>query len=141
MSSAIRQMKMTNGDEIICEVIDWADDEGPGIVIRNALKIETADRGDGTRIHILKPWIIFQIGEGIFQTLNSDHIMLEASPKEEVLKEYYRAINFESDEEVDEEQVDDYIRKLKEAVQNLVGGDSDSIGNKIIRFPGNTKLH
>lgn len=141
MNSAIRQMKMTNGDEIICEVIDWADDEGPGIVIRNALKIETLSRVDGTRIHVLKPWIIFQVGEGIFQTLNSDHVMLEASPTEEVVKEYYRAINFENNEEVDEEKVEDYIRKLKEVVKNLVGDDSDSIGNKIIRFPGNTRIH
>lgn len=141
MSNVIRQMKMVNGDEIVCEVVDWEDEEGPGIVIRNALKIETLNRVDGNRIHILKPWMIFQIGEGIFQTLNSDHVMVEASPSDDVVKEYYRAINFENNEEVDEEKLENYIQRLKEAVQDLMGGDSDSIGSKIIQFPGSTKLH
>lgn len=141
MSKLIRQMKMTNGDEIICEVVEWDEEDSPAIVIRNALKIETLSRVDGNRVHILRPWMIFQIGEGVFQTLNSDHVMAEASPTDEVIKEYYRAVNFENDEEIDEEKLETYIQKLKEAVQDLMNGDSDAIGSKIIQFPGSTKLH
>ena len=139
--SNIRQMKMLNGDEIICEVVDWEDEDGPALVIRNALKIETVNRVDGNRVHVLKPWMIFQFGHDVFQTLNSEHVMAEASPTSDVLKEYYRAIKFENDEPIDEEKLEEYIQKLREYVEGIMSDDSDDPSSKIIKFPGSMKLH
>lgn len=141
MSNMIRQMRLVSGEEIVCEVVDFDDEDGPAIVIRNALKIETINRMDGHRVHIFRPWMIFQVGEDIFQTLNGDMVLAEASPADEVLKEYYRSIKSENDEEPSDEQLEDYIQKLRDAISNMTDGDSDSIASKIIQFPGSTKIH
>ena len=142
MNNMIRQMKLVTGEEIICEIIDFEDDDGSAIVIRNPVSIDSINRPDGTRIHILQAWMIYQFGDEVFQTLNADMVVAEASPANEVLEEYYRKIKSENDEDASEEEVEAYINKLK----NLVGDidkdmDSDSSAKKVIVFPGNTKIH
>ena len=141
-NTMIRQMKMITGEEILCEVVDFDDEDGPAIVIRNALRVETINRMDGNRVHVLRPWMVFQLGDDIFQTLNGDMVVAEASPADEVLKEYYRSVKAENGEDTSDDTLEDYIQKLKDMVQELgiTEGDSD-LGEKIIKFPGNTKLH
>ena len=40
----IKHFKLTNGEEIVCDVIEWPDVDGdsPDIVVRNAFKIITS---------------------------------------------------------------------------------------------------
>lgn len=44
--SEIKQFRLTDGSEIICEVLEWNDDATDQIVIRNALEIIWMQRGD-----------------------------------------------------------------------------------------------
>ena len=142
----VRQMKLTTGDEIICEVVEWDDDEGPAVVIRNALKLITIDREDGIRYHVFRPFMIMQLEEDTFQSLNSEHILVEATPVEEVVKEYYNAINKEQGGDEDDAAAEEKYQKYMQKIAALIQGkefndDSDVAGSTIIRFPGNDKMH
>lgn len=138
----LRQMKLTNGDEIICEVIDWESEEGPAIVVRNAFRIITVDRQNGLRYHIFRPLMVMQIEDEFFQTLNTDHIIVEATPSKEVVKEYYNALKIETDEETNvDEKMEEYMKKITDMLDaKELEPDSDA-GDKVIRFPGRNKLH
>ena len=141
----VRQMKLTSGDEIICEVIDWVDDEGPMVVVRNPLRVITVDKADGMRYHIFRPYMVMQLEEGVFQTLNSDHIIIEGTPVKEVVKEYYNAISVETEqpEEDTDKKFNEYMEKIKDMLDAKEASylDSDAPSNTVIRFPGKNKLH
>lgn len=133
----IRQFKLTNGDEIVCDVVEWpdADDEHNGLVVRNAYKIFMLNTLNPTenRYYQFRPWLVYQDNKEFFQIINADHIVAEATPADELLVHYYRIIHDITDDNIDEK-----IDKLKEILNEFMP-DSDS-GN-LIQFPGKRNLH
>ena len=140
-SKSIRQFKLTNGDEIVCDVVEWPDEEeGPNaLVVRNAYKIHMVVpiTPSENRFYQFRPWMIYQDNPEYFQILNGDHILAEATPSEEMLQQYARLFS----EESELEDLDKMQAKLKEMLDlvnaeevDLYGGDSD-FGN-LIQFPG-----
>jgi hypothetical protein len=90
---SIKQFKLTNEDEIICEVIEWDTDENSAILIRSALKlIQGVDPDTKIRFFAFRPWMGFQDNPEQFQTLNAGHIIGEANPSEALLKHYAETI-------------------------------------------------
>ena len=59
LKSDYRQFKLANGEEILCEVMQWGDEDVAAIVVRKALKIYQVDRLDGYRMYTLRPWMIY----------------------------------------------------------------------------------
>ena len=140
----VKQVLLSTGDEIVCEVVDWNDDEGPGLVIRNPLKVVTVDRPDGLRYHIFRPVMIMQLEEGTFQTLNAEHILIEATPVKEVVREYYNALNVENDERTPVDGDEKFKKYMKKITAILDGEDEDSDNDNVIKLfpgPGKNKLH
>ena len=86
---SIRQFKLSNGDEIVCDVVEWpsVDDDHDGLVIRNAYKIHMIMPLTPTdnRYYQFRPWMVYQDNPEYFQILNAGHILSEASPSEEML--------------------------------------------------------
>src|SRR6056300_964057 len=74
----IKQFKLTNNEEIICEVIEWNTGEDPGdILIKKALRvISVEDYQKGWRFFAFRPWMSFQDDPDLLQTLNSSHIIV-----------------------------------------------------------------
>ena len=144
--SNIKQFKLANGDEIICEVIEWATDETPDLVIRRALRLNVFDDDTrGVRYYHFKPWMMMQEGDDVFLTLNSNHIISEANPITKVLQNYYEAIkNAEMTEEEIAEKIEEHVADLKRRtlmLKDAMEGDSDGFDN-IIEFPFDPKkLH
>jgi len=141
-NKSIRQFKLTNGDEIVCDVVEWpdADDDHNGLVVRNAYKIFmiSSSISADARYYQFRPWLVYQDNKEYFQVLNADHIIAEATPADELLVHYYRIIN---DSEENETELEDKIAKLEKVLEGYMSetfNDSDS-GN-LIKFPG-TKLH
>ena len=134
----VKQCLLSSGDEIVCEVVDWADDDGPGLVIRNPLKLVTVDRPDGLRYHIFRPLMIMQLEEGTFQTLHAEHILVEATPIKEVVKEYFNALNVENDERAPVDGDEKFKKYMKKITAILDGEDSDE-DNVINLFPSTNK--
>lgn len=140
----IRQFKLTNGDEILCEVIDWADEDDPDLVVRHALKIVRRESATGMAYYTFAPWMVFQEGDDVYQTINSVHVIGEASPTKDMLKQYF--IARDHDEESAKQQVEEYKKQLETAIdtmrasiQQQLSGDSDTVN--VISFPGKGKLH
>ena len=57
----VKQFKLTNNDEIVCEVQSWPDEDTDEIIIKKALKIVSVeDYQRGIRFFALRPWMAFQ---------------------------------------------------------------------------------
>ena len=54
--NAIKQFKLTNDDEIICEVVQWDSEEESTMIIRGAMRIVTMeDFSRGVRLYAFRP--------------------------------------------------------------------------------------
>ena len=140
----IRQLKLSNGDEIVCDVVEWPEDDEPNaLVVRNAYKIHMLHPvvpGEN-RYYQFRPWMVYQDDSSFFQILNGDHILAEATPSQDMLVQYKRLLN---DEEEDNfEKLQDKLKEMLDLVNaeevDLYGGDSD-MGN-LIRFPTTRRFH
>ena len=139
--SNIKQFKLTSGEEIICEVIEWADEENIDLVVRRAVKLHIVDDdAKGIRYYNLKPWMTMQEGDEVFMTLNSNHIISEANPTGKILKYFYECVeNANLTEEEISKKINDYVEQLKAKIEDAV---DDELENNIIRFrPNKDKLH
>lgn len=86
----IKQLKLTNDDEIVCEILDWDEEEGD-VVIRYPFKIvHGEDLAKGVKYYFLRPFMLYQ--DDNLQVLNSGHIICELSPSDSLLSYYRDAI-------------------------------------------------
>jgi len=93
MSTYFKQFKLTNGDEMICELVEDSDEDNVEIVVRKAMKIIVSDDLDaGVRYYTLKPWVSFQDHTNDLVVINSMHVVAEAIPSEIILPYYKSAI-------------------------------------------------
>jgi len=162
--SNVKQFKLTNNDEIVCEVASWNDEETDEIIIKKALKIVSIeDYTRGIRFFALRPWISFQDNPDELQSLNASHIIVTSTPTKSVLKYYNTCItaikqdlkkpgvprkgvwanldevNHETRDLTDEE-LDDYLTsKYGSMIDDEWSNDSDSA--KIIRFKPKDTMH
>ena len=137
----VRQLKLVTGEEILCEILDWADEQEGDIVIRNAFKVKSRDDDiRGLRYFSLKPWMVFQEGDDVFITLNIMNVVAQAKPTQKILDQYDQAvINSNLTEEDINNKIEEYIRKLHG--RDDMDDDSDDDFNNLIYFPGTDKLH
>lgn len=153
MTSEIKQFKLTNDDEIICEVLEWDNDDTSNIIVRRALKIiNVEDYSKGVRFFAFRPWMLFNDDPDELQTINSVHIIGELNPADSVVEKYMTSVvslanakhkSFPLDdvakkaEEMDEDAFDEYMYKLSEeqelGVEREYDNDSDRPEN-IIKF-------
>lgn len=162
--SNVKQFKLTNNDEIVCEVASWNDEETDEIIIKKALKIVSIeDYTRGIRFFALRPWISFQDNPDELQSLNASHIIVTSTPTKSVLKYYNTCItaikedlkkpgvprkgvwanldevNHETRDLTDDE-LDDYLTsKYGSMIDDEWSNDSDSA--KIIRFKPKDTMH
>ena len=119
----IRQFKLTNDEEIICEVVEWNDDEHDTMVVRGALKIIAIDdTSHSMRYYTFKPWMMMNNDPKSLQVLNSYHIVSECAPTKVAL-EHYRDVISEMVIDDIEEQIEEIDMKISEA---LIGDSVDS---------------
>jgi len=90
----IKQFKLTNNEEIICEVIEWNTGDDPGdILVKRALRvISVEDYQKGWRFFAFRPWMSFQDDPDLLQTLNSSHIIVTTNPSLNLLKHYEKCL-------------------------------------------------
>ena len=148
----LKQFKLTNNDEIICEVVDDTDE---GILIRKVLKvIATDDFESNIRYYAFRPWLSFQDDFNELALLNVGHIIGETTPSALIKTHFRGAMNdvenaknkkrhFDLEEIInqmgddwDDEMLEEFIaQKIRE--ENFT---QDSADPKIIHFkPGKTR--
>lgn len=145
----IKQFKLSSGEEIVCEVIEWpdVDEDVAEIVVRNIYKIIAIDQTvSGNRYYTFKPWMVFQDEPDMFQTININHVVGEANPSQKLLEQYFTMIKGELSEDSEaareelEKKLADYIHNLRQIVNQQVGS-SDSGEENVIKFPGGRTIH
>ena len=145
----IKQFKLSSGEEIVCEVIEWpdVDEDMAEIVVRNIYKIIAIDQTvSGNRYYTFKPWMVFQDEPDMFQTININHVVGEANPSQKLLEQYFTMIKGELSEDSEaaraelEKKLEDYINNLRQMVNQQVGS-KDSGEENVIKFPGGRTIH
>ena len=91
----IKHFKLANGEEVICEVVDWDNEETRDIVIRKALRVEpkTTDTDAAYKYYTFSPWMAMQDSLNMLQTLNSDQVISVATPSQTALDYFADVIN------------------------------------------------
>ena len=86
----IKQFKLTNNEEIVCEVVEWDTQDDVGdILVKKALRvIAVEDYQNGWRFFAFRPWMSFQDDPESLQTINSSHIIVTTNPTKNILKHY-----------------------------------------------------
>ena len=117
----IIQLKLSSGEEVLCEIVQWDDDHNATILAKNAFEIVFLQSPTGAmRLCTLRPFMGGQIEEGYNIALNGDLIVSQASPTREILnnyrdtlQEYLKFNQGPTDEELKE------IEK-EEAIENII---------------------
>lgn len=90
MSKEYKQFKLTNGEELICELVAAGDEDSTAdVIVRRAMKIVVSDDlEENIRYYTLKPWMSFMDDTQELVALNSVHIVGEAKPSETMMIHY-----------------------------------------------------
>jgi len=90
MSKEYKQFKLTNGEELICELVASGDEDSTAdVIVRRAMKIVVSDDlEENIRYYTLKPWMSFMDDTQELVALNSVHIVGEAKPSETMMIHY-----------------------------------------------------
>ena len=87
--SKVKQFKLTNNDEIVCEVKQWHDSDTEDIIVNNVLKVVSVeDYQRGIRFFALRPWLAFQDDPNYLHSLNASHVIVTSDPTKPMLKYY-----------------------------------------------------
>lgn len=127
------QFKLSNNDELICEVVEEPGEEDVNLIVRNALQIITYDDpGEGIRMYSFRPWMIYQDQESFLQLLNMNHIIGEAKPSDMLLAQYRKALdNEQKNSKAKEEEINERMEQIREAIRDALSLDSDQASNVI----------
>lgn len=142
----IRQFKMVSGDEVICEVVDWEPDDDFSIVVKNLYKVHLVeDHDQNIRYYSLRPYLCFQTGDDLFQTINEAHVMASALPTETMVAQYKTTLKLERVTKMEiEKELDERISSLKAMLDDDTDMDTDddheNVDN-ILKFTPKDKLH
>lgn len=89
MSSSIRHLKLTTGEEVICEVLD----ESPeSIVVNNAMSLMQNTLKSGEKFFTFKTYMVYQDTPMNCIVIFTDKIMSLAIPAKEMLAQYNTAL-------------------------------------------------
>jgi len=107
----LKQFKLINGDEVICEVLEYNTEDNDMMVVTKALKIVSMDDLDQSmRYYTFKPWQLMNNNPGALHILNAYHILSQTTPST-VAVEYFNDVIKEMSEE-DEPEI--YLRDSSE---------------------------
>lgn len=105
----VRQFKLANGEEILCDVIEWptAEDEHSGVVIKNSFKImvSISPPPETARYFQLYPWMIMQDDNEYYQVINADLILAEAAPSPNLLTLFKKAVEADPEDPSEPENI------------------------------------
>lgn len=154
----LRQFKLANGDEIVCEIIQWHNEEELELVIRKPMKLAFGEYEHGVRYYAFRPWMVYQENPEELIILNGNHVVGICEPSGPLITQYKEALDEMSKAYVErmeqhEEEMKDKSKyknmtdKLKEFLKQAneeakVVSSVDSSDNNVLQFdPSKRTLH
>lgn len=149
----IRQFKLTNGDEIVCEIVQWHNEEELELVVRKAMKLVQSE-SSGVKYYIFRPWMIYQENGDDMIIINGHHVVGIAFPTDPLLYQYREALIemeklHESRKEEYKNMNPDDIREVSKMVKRatdeieeyLQSLEDDSDGGNVVDLFSKKTLH
>jgi len=134
MNIDVRQLILSNGQELLCEIVQWPDtdiDDNEVMIIRKAAKIITQENfKEGTRWFTFRPFMTYQDDNSSLCSLMPYHIMSIGHPSDILKKQYARYSKMmmtELDEKRHENNKDPFSHYVESSVD--MGIDSDGFDN------------
>jgi len=131
MKPDVRQIVLSNGTELLCEVIQWPDldiDEQEVMIIRKAAKIIIQENFEqGTRWFTFRPFMTYQDDNSSLCSLMPYHIITIGNPSQVLKTQYTRYLKLLASEE-NRDTAEDPFQYFKE------GADSDDRFENVIPF-------
>lgn len=141
----IRQFKLSSGEEVVCEVVDWTGEpEESELIVRKCMSLVLREAPTST-FYSFKPWMIYQENPEDFIIIQSQHVMSIGFPTKKLLSHYDEAVEemtkiHEERKKYDEDSndINKDVRTLmektstaEEFLKELAGDDSASFNNVI----------
>lgn len=109
----LRQFKLANEEEIVCEVVEWHDVSNT-VLVRNAFRIHASEDIDtSTRYYTFKPWLLIHNKIDAVTVLHKHHIVAETYPSTPAVN-YYKEV---LEEFMQEEEITEILEETKEELQ------------------------
>ena len=131
MKPDVRQIVLSNGQELLCEVVQWPDmeiDEQEVMIIRKAAKIIIQENFEqGTRWFTFRPFMTYQDDNSSLCPLMPYHIITIGHPSQVLKNQYTKYLKLLASEE-NNIKAEDPFQYFKE------GADSDDRFENVIPF-------
>jgi hypothetical protein len=132
MKTDVRQIILSNGQELLCEVVQWPDiniDEDQVMIIRRSAKIIIQENFEqGTRWFTFRPFMTYQDDNNSLVSLMPYHIMSIGHPSRVLKNQYKKYIKLML---ADTKAADPFEFHLESSTNNT---DSDDTFNNILPF-------
>lgn len=128
------QIKLSNGEELICDIVEWTEDGD--LLVRNAMAIDCVGKGR-QKYYIFRPWFQYVESSEHFISVSSDHVLGIAEVNKYLKIQYDDAVN---DAHVTHEEREEYylrlrLEQLHETVTSIANADSGGLPSNVIQFP------
>lgn len=145
-----KQLKFTNGDEIIADVVD---EEKSHMVVRAAMRIvECENLEEGYSYFAFRPFISFTQDVEALQLVHTNQLIVEAIPSKNIMKHYASAVKrmtkftklgqtLEDFEMMSGEEMEDIIEQLVEDEVQEELKEQQELGENVIVFKPKDTVH
>lgn len=113
----LRQFKLANGDEIVCEIVQWHNEEELELVIRKPMKLAFGEYEQGVRYYSFRPWMVYAESAEEFIILNGNHVVGIAEPSAPLVSQWREAV--EEMEKAYDLRMKEYEEKTGEKAQTM----------------------
>ena len=140
MKKDIAQFKLSSGNEIVCEIIEWPTKEGDDLIVRNIMTILPYEF-EGSIQYGFKPWLHYFESEEEYATLNTSHIIATARPNTYLQQNYFESVRDMNETSMERDRIAKYSSSIRrQQVEELIdrikdGSIGDSDGDNIIPWP------
>ena len=136
MDKHLAQMRLSNGSEIVAEIIEWPGEGENQIICRNCMCIIGYEYDDGQRGFAFKPWVNFLDDETDMILINSDHVIAMNKPTEYLIQQWNVSVvemlsQWQERNSAFELEKAKGLERLAKALSEITGRDLDEIADEL----------
>lgn len=89
----LAQLRLSNGSEVVCEILEWPDSDENQIIARNCMTIIGYEYEDGQKGYAFRPFVNFLDEHEMDMILiNSDHVVCMNKPTEYLIDQWQMSV-------------------------------------------------
>ena len=143
------QFKMTGGDEVIAEVMEWPEESSKDLIIRNAMVLSYSfDEDFSNQVYGLKPWFSMIENPLEYMIVNTDHVMSTTKPNTTFVNEYIEALRQmhslgQRRKAEYQKEIKEFEERFKDRLEQMTKKIStDDSASNVLQFPPpDTSIH